>query len=68
MRVLPTTYGRKPHGIDMERNYVTITLCINVYVLYYVLYYILYYYNIMFYNLLLRYCITNRRQRNDAFS
>ena len=30
MRVLPTTWQRKPAGIDMERNYVTITLCISL--------------------------------------
>ena len=28
MRVLPTKWRRKPAGIDMERNYVTVTLCI----------------------------------------
>ena len=27
MRVLPTKWRRKPAGIDMERNYVTVTLC-----------------------------------------
>ena len=26
--VLPTKWRRKPAGIDMERNYVTVTLCI----------------------------------------
>ena len=29
MRVLPTKWRRKPAGIDMERNYVTATLCIS---------------------------------------
>jgi len=30
--ILPTTWRRqKPTGIDMERNYVTATLCILVY-------------------------------------
>ena len=28
LRVLPTRWRRKPVGIDMERNYVTVTLCI----------------------------------------
>ena len=28
IRVLPTRWRRKPAGIDMERNYVTVTLCI----------------------------------------
>jgi len=28
MRVLPTKWRRKPAGIDMERNYGTVTLCI----------------------------------------
>jgi len=28
MRVLPTKWRRKAAGIDMERNYVTVTLCI----------------------------------------
>jgi len=28
MRVLPTKWRRKPAGIDMERNYVTVTLSI----------------------------------------
>ena len=28
IRVLPTRWRRKPFGIDMERNYVTNTLCI----------------------------------------
>ena len=28
MTVLPTIWRRKPAGIDMERNYVTVTLCI----------------------------------------
>jgi len=28
MRVLPTRWRRKPAGIDMERNYVTVTLSI----------------------------------------
>ena len=30
MRVLPTRWQRKPAGIDMNRNYVTVTLCITV--------------------------------------
>ena len=29
MRVLPTRWRRKPAGIDMNRNYVTVTLCIR---------------------------------------
>ena len=29
MRVLPTRWRRKPTGIDIERNYVTVTLCIK---------------------------------------
>jgi len=29
LRVLPTKRRRKPAGIDMERNYVTVTLCIS---------------------------------------
>jgi len=29
MTVLTTTWRRKPAGIDMERNYVTVTLCIR---------------------------------------
>ena len=29
-RVLPTRWCRKPAGIDLERNYVTVTLCIKV--------------------------------------
>ena len=29
MRVLPTKWRRKPAGIDIERNYVTVTLCIS---------------------------------------
>ena len=28
MRVSPTRWRRKPAGIDVERNYVTVTLCI----------------------------------------
>ena len=28
MRVLPTKWRRKPAGIDMERDYVTVTVCI----------------------------------------
>ena len=28
MRVLPTKWRRKAAGIDMERNYVIVTLCI----------------------------------------
>ena len=28
LRVLPTRWRRKPAGIDMERNHVTVTLCI----------------------------------------
>ena len=28
IRVLPTRWRQKPAGIDMERNYVTATLCI----------------------------------------
>jgi len=28
LRVLPTRWRRQPAGIDMERNYVTVTLCI----------------------------------------
>ena len=28
MRVLPTKWRRKPAGLDMERNYATVTLCI----------------------------------------
>jgi len=28
LRVLPTRCRRKPAGIDMEQNYVTVTLCI----------------------------------------
>jgi len=28
MRVLPTKWRRKPAGIDTERNYATVTLCI----------------------------------------
>ena len=27
IRVLPTRWRRKPAGIDIERNYVTVTLC-----------------------------------------
>jgi len=27
LTVLPTTWRRKPAGIDMERNYVTLILC-----------------------------------------
>ena len=30
MKVLPTKWQRKPAGVDMERNYVTVTLCIEV--------------------------------------
>jgi len=30
LRVLPTRWRRKPAGIDMERNYVTVNLCIAV--------------------------------------
>ena len=30
LRVLPTTWRRKPAGIDMERNYASITLCIGL--------------------------------------
>ena len=29
IRVLPTGWRRKPAGIDMERNYVTVTICIG---------------------------------------
>ena len=29
MRVLPTKWRRKPAGIDMERNYVTVTQCVR---------------------------------------
>jgi len=29
MRVLPTKWRRKPAGIDMERNYVTVTQCLH---------------------------------------
>ena len=29
LRVLATRWRRKPAGIDMERNYVTVTLCIR---------------------------------------
>ena len=29
LRVLPTRWRRKPAGIDMERNYVTVALCIQ---------------------------------------
>jgi len=29
MKVLPTRWRRKPAGIDMERNYVTVTPCIR---------------------------------------
>jgi len=29
MRVLPTKWRRKPAGTDMERNYVTVILCIE---------------------------------------
>ena len=29
LRVLPTRWRRIPAGIDMERNYVTVTLCIS---------------------------------------
>ena len=29
IRVLPTRWLRKPAGIDMERNYVTVTLCVQ---------------------------------------
>jgi len=29
MRVLPTKWRRNPAGVDMERNYVTVTLCIQ---------------------------------------
>ena len=28
MRVLPTRWWQKPSSIDMERNYVTVTVCI----------------------------------------
>ena len=28
MRVLPTKWRRKPAGLDMERNYVTVAICI----------------------------------------
>ena len=28
MRVLPTKWRRKPAGLDMERNYVTVSLCV----------------------------------------
>jgi len=31
MRVLPTKWRRKPAGIDMERNYVTVTLCFKLF-------------------------------------
>ena len=30
IRVLPTIWRRKPAGIDTERNYVTVALCIGV--------------------------------------
>jgi len=30
MKVLPTKWRRKPAGIDMERNYVSVTLCIHM--------------------------------------
>ena len=30
IRVLPTRWRRKPAGIDTERNYVTVTLCIAI--------------------------------------
>ena len=28
-RVLPTRWRRKPAGIDMDQNYVTVTLCVH---------------------------------------
>jgi len=30
LSVLPTIWRRKPAGIDMERNYVIVTLCIDI--------------------------------------
>jgi len=33
MRVLPTKWRRKPAGIDMERTYVTVTVCTHSYLL-----------------------------------
>jgi len=33
MTVLPTRWWQKPAGIDMEQNYVTVTLCIAVIVI-----------------------------------
>jgi len=30
LKVLPTRWRRKPAGTDMERNYVTVTLCIRL--------------------------------------
>jgi len=35
LRVLPTRWRRKPAGIDMERNYVIVTLCIRFTVIIY---------------------------------
>jgi len=29
MRILPTRWRRKPAGVDMERNYVTVSLCMS---------------------------------------
>jgi len=29
LRVLPRGWQRNPAGIDMERNYVTVTLCVH---------------------------------------
>jgi len=29
LRVFPTKWRQKPVGIDMERNYVTVTLCME---------------------------------------
>jgi len=34
MRVLLTKWRRKPTGIDMERNYVSVTLCIQINLVY----------------------------------
>jgi len=33
MRVLPTEWRRKPAGVDMERNYGTVTQCIRLYLI-----------------------------------
>ena len=32
MRVLTTRWRRKPAGTDMDRNYVTVTLCVKKHV------------------------------------